>query len=281
MQHSPDSVRAALLLTNRLVPLDAQPLTAREFWDFTARHDPGDLVNRDAAEHRGAHRLVRGRDALACVTLLDASTALELRTGPPRGRRNRARSRRSTIAFLRRSATDSARRARRSCSSPGRSSGSIDLVLASSALATRPTKRCSRPQVRPSTPSPKGGPSSAASPVVSIRWRCPARSTPAASSSGVPAEGILKASRNAEIRRRVHGGELCIASPYAPGAPFTAGNAMGRNKIIYALSRVTFWSSPPTRTRAARGPAPRKRSIATTHLSPSGSATAPRMGTRR
>ena len=41
-------------------------------------------------------------------------------------------------------------------------------------------------------------------------------------------------------RRRVHGSELCIASPYAPGAPFTAGNAMGRNKIIYALSRVTF-----------------------------------------
>lgn len=57
---------------------------------------------------------------------------------------------------------------------------------------------------------------------------------------GVPAEGILRASRNAEIRRRVHDGELCIASPYAPGAPFTAGDAMGRNKIVCALSRVTF-----------------------------------------
>ncbi len=57
---------------------------------------------------------------------------------------------------------------------------------------------------------------------------------------GVPAEGITKASRDSEIRRRVHQGELCIASPYAPGAPFQAGNAMGRNKIIYALSHVTF-----------------------------------------
>ena len=47
-------------------------------------------------------------------------------------------------------------------------------------------------------------------------------------------------SRNADIRRRVHAGELCIASPYAPDAPFRAGNAMGRNKIIYALSQVTF-----------------------------------------
>jgi hypothetical protein len=57
---------------------------------------------------------------------------------------------------------------------------------------------------------------------------------------GVPAEGITKVSRSADIRRRVHAGELCIASPYAPDAPFRAGNAMGRNKIIYALSQVTF-----------------------------------------
>ena len=57
---------------------------------------------------------------------------------------------------------------------------------------------------------------------------------------GVPAEGITRASRNAEVRRRVHDGELCIASPYAPSAPFRAGTAMGRNKIVYALSRVTF-----------------------------------------
>ena len=31
-----------------------------------------------------------------------------------------------------------------------------------------------------------------------------------------------------------------MASPYAPDAPFRAGNALGRNKIIYALSHVTF-----------------------------------------
>ena len=69
MQHSSDTVRAALLLTNRLVSLDARPLTAREFWDLTARHDPGDLFHRDAneiadltsasvdetAKHLGAH----------------------------------------------------------------------------------------------------------------------------------------------------------------------------------------------------------------------------------
>ena len=57
---------------------------------------------------------------------------------------------------------------------------------------------------------------------------------------GVPAEGISNLSRSADIRRRVHDGELCIASPYPPGTPFRAGNAMGRNKIVYALSQVTF-----------------------------------------
>ncbi|TFH16263.1 MAG: hypothetical protein E4H05_07345, partial [Acidimicrobiales bacterium] len=57
---------------------------------------------------------------------------------------------------------------------------------------------------------------------------------------GVPAEGISRASRSAEVRRRVHAGELCIASPYAPDAPFRPANAAGRHKIIHALSRVTL-----------------------------------------
>lgn len=57
---------------------------------------------------------------------------------------------------------------------------------------------------------------------------------------GVPTEGIRVAARSPEIRRRAHAGELCIASPYAPGMRFTAGNAMGRNKIVYALAEVTL-----------------------------------------
>jgi len=57
---------------------------------------------------------------------------------------------------------------------------------------------------------------------------------------GVPAEGVRVAARSAEIRRRIHGGELCIASPYAPTMRFTAGTAMGRNKIVYALAEVTL-----------------------------------------
>lgn len=57
---------------------------------------------------------------------------------------------------------------------------------------------------------------------------------------GVPAEGLRVAARGPEVRRRVHAGELCIASPYAPSMRFTAGNAMGRNKIVYGLADVTL-----------------------------------------
>jgi predicted Rossmann fold nucleotide-binding protein DprA/Smf involved in DNA uptake len=35
-------------------------------------------------------------------------------------------------------------------------------------------------------------------------------------------------------------GELCLASPYGPSTRFTAGNAMGRNKIICGLADVTL-----------------------------------------
>ena len=81
MQHSPDTIRAALLLTNRLVRLDAQPLSAREFWDLTTRHDPGDLF------HRGADEIADLTSASVdettrLLTLLSASTALSFTDGP-------------------------------------------------------------------------------------------------------------------------------------------------------------------------------------------------------
>jgi predicted Rossmann fold nucleotide-binding protein DprA/Smf involved in DNA uptake len=57
---------------------------------------------------------------------------------------------------------------------------------------------------------------------------------------GVPTEGVRVVARSPEIRRRAHDGELCIASPYSPTMRFTAGNAMGRNKIVYALAEATL-----------------------------------------
>ena len=74
MQHSLNTVRAALLLTNRLVSVSAAPLTARDFWALSERVDPGDLFHRDVseiAELTGSSP----DEAARLVSLLGASTA--------------------------------------------------------------------------------------------------------------------------------------------------------------------------------------------------------------
>lgn len=58
--------------------------------------------------------------------------------------------------------------------------------------------------------------------------------------TGVPSEGLSKVARAAEVRRYVVDDRLCLISPYGPDSPFSAGNAMGRNKIIYALADTTL-----------------------------------------
>ena len=73
--YSPESVRAASLLTNRLVSLDAKPLPAGEFWKLVVRVDPADLVDLDVD---GIAELTASThdEAVRYRTLLDASTAL-------------------------------------------------------------------------------------------------------------------------------------------------------------------------------------------------------------
>lgn len=51
---------------------------------------------------------------------------------------------------------------------------------------------------------------------------------------GALADSLVRAASDASIRHAIAEGRLCLITPYAPTAPFSAGNAMGRNKIIYA-----------------------------------------------
>jgi predicted Rossmann fold nucleotide-binding protein DprA/Smf involved in DNA uptake len=238
MTFSPESTRAALLLTNRLVPLDAKPLTAREFWQLVDHVDPADLVHDDAAGI--AERVgVNEDEAVRLRTLLDAATALGfeqewLEDGGV-----------SLVSAL----DDRFPRVLRD-----RLGGACPPFL----LVAGPVEWLDRPGLgvvgsRDADDGLLGVARRSAELAVSHGWPVVsglARGVDQASMAGaldaggvvigVPAEGITRVSRNADIRRRVHAGELCIASPYAPDAPFRAGNAMGRNKIIYALSQVTF-----------------------------------------
>jgi predicted Rossmann fold nucleotide-binding protein DprA/Smf involved in DNA uptake len=238
MDHSPDSARAALLLTNRLVPLDATPMTAREFWQLVERIDPADLVHDDPAgivERIGCDI----DEATRLRALLDASTALSF---------EQERLHDGGVSLI--SALDDA--------FPSGLRERLGTACPPFLLVAGPIDWLSGPGLGVVGSRDAGDPAldaarRAAELAVERSWPVVsglARGVDQVAMSGaldaggvvvgVPAEGISRASRSAEIRRRVHAGELCIASPYAPDAPFRAGNAMGRNKIIYALSQVTF-----------------------------------------
>lgn len=57
---------------------------------------------------------------------------------------------------------------------------------------------------------------------------------------GVLADSLLRTTRDAEVRRAITDGVVCLCTPYKPAAGFSVANAMGRNKLIYALSSATF-----------------------------------------
>jgi predicted Rossmann fold nucleotide-binding protein DprA/Smf involved in DNA uptake len=55
---------------------------------------------------------------------------------------------------------------------------------------------------------------------------------------GVLADGLQGAAINRDNREVLMQGTLCLVSPYDPNAGFNVGNAMQRNKVIYALAHA-------------------------------------------
>ncbi len=53
---------------------------------------------------------------------------------------------------------------------------------------------------------------------------------------GILAHSLETAIRAPEMRPKLMSGDLALVTPYAPGAGFSVGAAMGRNKLIYALA---------------------------------------------
>lgn len=56
---------------------------------------------------------------------------------------------------------------------------------------------------------------------------------------GIFADSLLKKSTAKQYRKYIVNGNLLAISPYNPEAGFNVGNAMARNKLIYAMSSVT------------------------------------------
>ena len=237
-------MRAASLLTNRLVALDAKPLPAGEFWSLVERVDPADLLDLDAdgiAELVGCdHETGRRYRAL-----LDASTALTFEQ-----ERLLEGGVMLVSAFDERFPGVLRERLGAACPPFLLVAGGVELLGRSTPSGPSRLGVVGSRDAAPEALAVAGEAGRMAADrgwsVVSGLARGVDQAAMAAAieaggqAIGVPADGILSASRNAEVRHSVHTGQLCLASPYAPSAPFRAGSALGRNKIIYALSQIAF-----------------------------------------
>jgi predicted Rossmann fold nucleotide-binding protein DprA/Smf involved in DNA uptake len=56
---------------------------------------------------------------------------------------------------------------------------------------------------------------------------------------GYLADPLLRRVRGPSTRRALADGTTCLATPFEPSAGFSAANAIGRNKLIFASARVT------------------------------------------
>ena len=230
---------AALLLTNRIVDVGEKPLSAGEFWHVCRSVEDPSLLAGMSADVIAAKLSIPINEAERYAALLAAGTAFAF---------ERERLEEEGVRLI--SALDDAfperlrRRLRDACPSFLLVAGPIDF-LDYDAIGVVGSRDAS-----PAALEVAGSTAAVASAngmaVVSglARGIDQAAMASALDSGvpvvGVPTEGIRVAARSPEIRRRAHAGELCIASPYAPGMRFTAGNAMGRNKIVYALAEVTL-----------------------------------------
>lgn len=233
---SSDSSIASLLLTNRLVTLEVEPLRTKEYWTVLERADPGDLLGRSAAEAAA----LLGDTGLAdrVVRLLDATTPFAVE-------RERVESAGICLVSSEDDAYPAELRARLGSAAPpmlyvagpvdwlhGRLVGVVGsraVDAAGGEVAREVAKVCAADGIGIVSGAAKGVDQLA----MNAGWEL---GMPVV---GVPAEGLVRASRRQEIRSAVGSEELCLASPYAPDAGFSVGNAMGRNKLIYALAEVT------------------------------------------
>ena len=56
---------------------------------------------------------------------------------------------------------------------------------------------------------------------------------------GFLADSLARTLKSPDVRRAALAGTTVMCTPYRPDAPFSAGNAMGRNKLVYAQSVIT------------------------------------------
>lgn len=234
-----DSSLAALLLTQRLVETPAAPLKSSEYWSLLqAVEDPAELLGRSPSEIRES----AGVDpdlAERAATLLGAATLFAIRLDEAE---------QSGLQLL--ASVDSDYPARL-VERLGQTAppllylvgdaklldtdllgavGSRDVSDAAADVAKEAAQRAVTHGLGVVSGGAKG----------IDRLAMGAALDAGGHAVGVLADSLVRMTRDAEVRRAVGDGRLCLCTPYKPTAGFSVANAMGRNKLIYALSQATL-----------------------------------------
>ena len=57
---------------------------------------------------------------------------------------------------------------------------------------------------------------------------------------GILADSLVRKLKKSDVRQAIYEELMVMCTPYNPDAPFSVPTAMGRNKLIYALSELTL-----------------------------------------
>lgn len=234
-----DTSLAALLLTQRLVDNGAAPFKAREYWDLLdVVPDPGSLLGLDAAgiasttqlDAALAERIARRLDlATALAVALDEHEQSGVRAvtsvddAYPAVLRERLGRGAPPLLHIAGDATLL----------------SLDLFGIVGSRNVTPTgsdvaKRAASEAVRHGHGVVSGGAKGV------DRLAMSAALAEGGVVVGVLADSLVRATRDPDVRRAIGDGKVCFCSPYKPTAAFSVANAMGRNKVIYALSAAAL-----------------------------------------
>lgn len=239
MARRSDTSLASLLLTQRLVDADVPPLKASEYWDLLeVVDDPGRLLGLEAEEITSETRLAADESERVAL-LLGAATsfAFALDEAEQAGMRVLASVDDDYPAVFRDRLGRGAPPLLYAVGDVGLLTrahlgvvGSRDVDAAAASVA--------QDAGRAAVAAGWGVVSGAAKGVDRLAMTAALEADGVA--VGVLADSLARTTRDPEVRRAVTDGRLCLCTPYKPTAGFSVANAMGRNKVIYALSRATL-----------------------------------------
>jgi predicted Rossmann fold nucleotide-binding protein DprA/Smf involved in DNA uptake len=234
-----DTALAALLLCQRLVETPAAPLRSSEYWTLLdVVHDPAELLGRDAAAIARAFNLSAAlADRIA--QLLDAATsfAFHLDQAEQSGLRMIASVDEDYPAPLIARLGRSAPPLLYLVGDVGLLSADL-LGIVGSREVTEAGAGVARTAAADAVRHGLGVVSGAAKGVDQLAMHAALQA--GGNAVGVLADSLVRMTRDGEVRRAVGDGRLCLCTPYKPTAGFSVANAMGRNKLIYALSKATL-----------------------------------------